>query len=464
MFGKKRKENESKKNNKVVLVGINHAGTSFLKNFRSLNKDAELVAYDRNDNISFLGCGIALWVDGTVKDPNGLFYATPQQLVDMNISVNMKHEVININRDLKKITVKNLETNETFEDSYDKLVYAAGSWPIMPPFEGKDLKGVEICKIYQHANIIKAHADNPEIKNVVVVGAGYIGIELAEAFNKKGKNTTIIDVVDRPVPKYFDSEFTDPLVESMKKHKLNMAFGEKVVKIEGKDGNVTHVVTDKNTYEADLVIVSVGFRPNTNMLEGINKMPNGSIIVDAHMKSSDDDIYAIGDCMAAKFAPTGDYTSIPLATNAVKSGLVAAHALGGKGNLKLNSLVGTNAINVFDQQLTSTGVTEETSKVLGLDVLTSTWEDNDRPEFLNDEGTRRVKCKMVFDRNTRRLLGAQIASYGTENHSEAIFFLALAIEKQMTIEEVAIVDVYFLPHFNKPLNYLLMTALNAPKE
>ncbi|CAF0720656.1 unnamed protein product [Didymodactylos carnosus] len=312
---------------------------------------------------------------------------------------------------------------------------------------------------------MKAYANDETIKKVVVIGGGYIGIELVEAFNRSKKEVTLIDLVTRPVPRYFDVEFTDKLVEDMKAHGVKTAFGERFLKFEGKNGKVSKVITDKNSYDADLVIMAIGFAPNTSLLPNAKKIQNGALIVDEYMRTSITDIYAIGDCVAIPYAPTGQPANIALATNAVRTGLVAAHHIANpKSDLKLPSIVGTNGIYVFDNRLAATGMSEEAAKLAGMDVLSSTFEDNDRPEFMNDEGLERVKCKMVYDAKTRKLLGAQIGSYGKTNHSEAIFYLALAIDKGMTIEQVAIVDLYFLPHYNKPLNYLLQTALNAPRQ
>jgi NADPH-dependent 2,4-dienoyl-CoA reductase/sulfur reductase-like enzyme len=449
---------------KVIVIGTNHAGTSCVRNLRALDSNVEITTYDKNTNISFLGCGIALYVDGTVKNPNDLFYSTPELLAKSKISVKMQHEVIGIDSNAKTVMVKDLVSGKTFTDSYDKLVVAAGSWPIIPKLEGSELKNIEVCKIFQHAELIKQYATNKKIKNVVVVGAGYIGIELVEAFNTSKKNVTLIDLVSRPVPRYFDTEFTDELSKSMKDHKVNLAFGQKLIKFEGKDGFVKKVVTDKATHDADLVILAIGFSPNSSLLPTAEKTKNGAIKVDEYMRTSIKDIYAIGDCSAVRYIPTNDHQNVALATTAVKTGLVTAHHINNeKSPLKIEGLLGTNGICVFGHKLASTGLSEEGAKLLGLDPLVSVFEDNDRPEFMNDKGKERVKCKLVFDRKTRKLLGAQIGSYGEHNHSEAIFYISLAIQKGMTVEELALVDVYFLPHYNKPYNYILMAALNAPK-
>ncbi|NLE64846.1 MAG: FAD-dependent oxidoreductase [Elusimicrobia bacterium] len=447
---------------KIIVVGINHAGTSALRTLLAQNGAHEVVAYDRNDNISFLGCGIALTVGGVVKDVQDLFYCTPLKLEKKGARVLMQHEVIAIDPGKKTVTVRNLATGALFDDNYDKLIYAAGSWPVdVPgiPKEKKDLKNIEICKLFQHAQELIRKADDPVVRSVAVVGAGYIGIELAEAYHQKGKKVTLIDFEQRILPRYFDTEFTDVLQADMRKAGVVLALGQKVVDFEGRDGKVVRVVTDKGGYDADLVIICIGFRPNTELLPAAHKTSNGALIVDEYMRTSLPDIYAIGDAVAMRHAALGVPVQIALATNAVKSGIVAASHINGNEAVRVESVAGTNAICVFENKLASTGLSEDFARHLKIDAGSSYIEDNDRPEFMETFG--RTRIKLVYDKKTLRLLGAQIGSYGEANHSEVIFYLALAIQKRMTLLDIAFTDVYFLPHFNKPFNFVLTAIMQA---
>ena len=446
---------------KVVLVGINHAGTSFLRTVKKLNPGVEVNAYDRNDNISFLGCGIALWVGGEFEDPSGLFYATKEILVnDYKANVFMKHDVIEINTKEKYVVVKNLETNEEFKDSYDKLVYAGGTWPIQIPVPGKDLKNIYMSKLFQHAQKIKAACHDPKVKNAVVVGAGYIGIELVEAFHKAGKKVTLIDMANRVIPRYFDEEFTDPLMATMTKEGVHLALNEGLKEFKGDEhGNVKAVVTDKGEYPGDVVITSVGFRPVTTLLEGkVDLFANKSIVVDEYQRSSNKDVYAIGDCSCLKHSVLGQ-ANVALATNAVKTGIVAAAHIADKFDLPFPGVNGTNAIAVFGYKYSSTGVSEATAEHMKIPYKAVFFKDKDRPEFMHD--CEDVWFKIVYDPKTLKLLGAQVGSNGVANHTEIIFAMSIAISKEMTLPEIALMDFYFLPHFNKPFNFVLKTILNA---
>jgi NADPH-dependent 2,4-dienoyl-CoA reductase/sulfur reductase-like enzyme len=240
---------------KVVVVGINHAGTSAIRTMITQNPKLEVVAYDQNTNISFLGCGIALTVGGIVKDLDSLFYANSEKLSAMGATIKMEHQVLKIDPDNKEVTVKNLVTGDTFTDSYDKLVYAAGSWPIDVPIKNKELKNINICKLYQHAQILIEKANDPLIKKVAVIGSGYIGIELAEAYHQKGKEVVLIDCIARVVPRYFDVEFTNRLQKDMTEAGINLVLGAMVTEyIDDGKGKVCGVITTKGNYDVDLVI------------------------------------------------------------------------------------------------------------------------------------------------------------------------------------------------------------------
>lgn len=216
-------------------------------------------------------------------------------------------------------------------------------------------------KIFSHAKEVKAKALDPKIKNVVVIGAGYIGIELVEAFHKFGKKVTLIDLQERVIPNYFDSEFTDALEKTIREEGVVTRFSEKLVCFESEDGiSVSKVVTDKGSYDADLVILSIGFRPQTTVLPDLEMLPNGALKVDQYQRSlSDKAIYVIGDCAAMKHSATSEYVNIALATNALKTGLVAAKHIANKTDpLIFPGVTGTNAISVFGHHLSSTGFTK----------------------------------------------------------------------------------------------------------
>ncbi|MCK5945767.1 MAG: FAD-dependent oxidoreductase [Mycoplasmataceae bacterium] len=445
---------------KVVLVGVNHAGTSLIRTLKRLDPKAEINAYDMNTDISFLGCGIALWVGGEFKDPQGLFYASKDILEkDFKANVKMEHKVIEINDKEKYVIVKNLKTGEEFKDTFDKLVFAGGTWPIKVPVEGADLDNIVFSKLFKHAQVIHEKNNDKSVKNVVVIGAGYIGMELVEAFHKAGKNVTLVDMSQKVIGRYFDDEFVLPLEATMKKDGINLQMGEKLMKFNGADGKVTSVVTDKGEYKADLVIMAVGFFPLTELLKGkVDMSKSGAIQVNEFQQSSNKDIYAIGDSCELKHHILGK-AHVALATNAVKTGLVAGFHLSGNKDIKFPGVNGTNGINIFGYKYASTGINESSAKVFGFDHAVSYIEDFDRPAFMSD--AEKVSFKIVYDPKTLKLLGAQIGSNGNANHTEIIYTMSLAISQGLTIPELALMDVFFLPHFNKPFNFIILAVLQA---
>ncbi|WP_232695909.1 FAD-dependent oxidoreductase [Brevibacillus daliensis] len=440
---------------KIAVIGCTHAGTAAIVNAAKLYPEAQITVYERNDNISFLSCGIALYVAGVVKDPQGLFYSSPEQLAELGVTTNMLHDVISVDSDNKVLRVRNLNTNEEFEDTYDKLIVTTGSWPIMPNIEGIDLENIVLCKNYNHSNTIIEKAKNA--KNVVVVGAGYIGIELVEAFEMNGKNVTLIDSEERILNRYLDKEFTEVTEADLKSHGITLQLGQTVTKFKGTNGKVSNVITTKGEYDADLVILCIGFRPNTALLQGqVEMLGNGAIVVDEYMRTSKEDIYAAGDSCAIRYNPTGRHAYIPLATNAVRMGtLVAKNLLAPV--MKYMGTQGTSGIKIYDYNIASTGLTEQAASDLDLNVKTVTINDNYRPEFMPDY--EQVLLKVLYDEATRRILGAQIMSKA--DMTQSMNTLSVCIQNEMTIDQLGFVDFFFQPHYNKPWNILNQAGLQA---
>ncbi|EQB86730.1 NADPH-dependent 2,4-dienoyl-CoA reductase/sulfur reductase-like enzyme [Clostridium punense] len=440
---------------KVAVIGCTHAGTAAILNTAKLYPEAEITVYERNDNISFLSCGIALYVGGIVKDPQGLFYSSPNKLAELGVKTKMRHDVISVDTENKKIIAKNLDTNEEFEDTFDKLIVTTGSWPIIPKIEGIDLENILLSKNFYHSNAIIEKAK--DVKNIVVVGAGYIGVELVEAFQMNGKNVTLIDSLDRIMSKYLDKEYTDIAEKAFKDHGVKLALGETVEKFEGKDGKVSKVITNKGEYEAELVILCIGFRPNTELLKGqVDTLPNGAIIVDEYMRTSKEDVFAAGDSCAIKYNPTGKTEYIPLATNAVRMGTLVARNLV-KPTTRHLGTQGTSGIKIYEYNIASTGLTENAAKANGLEVMSVMVQDNYRPEFMPTY--EMVQFKVVYEKESRKVLGAQILSKA--DMTQMANTMSVVIQNGMTIEELGFVDFFFQPHFNKPWSILNMAGLQA---
>ena len=441
---------------KIVVIGANHAGTSAINFLTDLSKDNKVVVFDRNNNISFLGCGMALWIGNQIKGSDGLFYSDKQKLEAKGAKVTMEAEIDRI--DFKKKIVYGKEKNGTaIEESYDKLILATGSLPIVPNLKGMDLENVQQVKIFQNAQDVIEKLKNPEIKNVAVIGAGYIGVELAEAFKRHEKNVTLIDAMPSSLSNYYDKPFTELMDKNLKDHGIKLEYNQMVKEIKG-TAKVEAVVTDKGEYPADMVVVCIGFRPNTELGKNdLETFKNGAYLVNTKQETSVKDVYAIGDCATVLDNSIGERSYIALATNAVRSGVVAAHNASG---IALDSIgvQGSNGINIYDLKMVSSGITVERAKKLGIDVEYTDFEDLQKADFMETNNPP-VKIRIVYNKKTRAVVGAQMAS--TYDMSMGIHMFSLAIQEKVTIDKLKLLDIFFLPHFNKPYNYITMAALGA---
>ena len=437
---------------KVAVIGCTHAGTAAIVNIASLYKDASVTVYERNDNISFLSCGIALYVEGVIKDQAGLFYCSPQKLAELGVTTRMRHDVLSVDFDAKKLRVRNLDTGTEFDDTYDKLIITTGSWPIQPKLENSDLENILLCKNYAHSKEITEKTK--DARRVAVVGAGYIGTELVEAFQVRGKEVLVVDMERQILPKYLDAEFVEAPAKMFASKGVKFALGEAVKGFKGRGGKVSAIVTDKGEYEADMVILCIGFRPNTDLFRGkLDMLPNGAIKVDEYMHTSRPDVFAAGDSATVWSNVKRDYDYIPLATNAVRMGMLVARNLV-RDTTKYLGTQATSGIKIYDLCIGSTGLSEESAKKAGFDAVSVTYSDNYRPEFMPDY--ENVKLKLVFERASRRILGAQIMS--KVDLTPAINTVSVCIQNEMTVDDLAFVDFFFQPHFNKPWNFLNAAA------
>lgn len=440
----------------IVVVGANHAGTAALNTILDNYKDKEVIAFDANSNISFLGCGMALWIGNQISGPEGLFYSNKETLEKKGATIYMETPVDFIDYD-KKIVYATGNDGTKYEQSYDKLILATGSLPIQPNIPGKELKNVQFVKLYQNAQDVIDKLHDSSIQKVAVVGAGYIGVELAEAFKRNGREVVLIDCADTCLSGYFDNEFSTRMSDNLKEHGVSLAYGETVQRIEG-DTQVERIVTDKNCYDVDMVVLCVGFKPNNTLGNGaLELFSNGAFLTNKKQETSIPDVYAIGDCATVFNNATQKTDYIALATNAVRSGILAAHNACGT-ELESVGVQGSNGISIWGLHMVSTGLTATKATKLGYDVAFSDYEDLQKPEFI-EHNNEKVKIRIVYDKTTRIVLGAQICS--NYDISMAIHMFSLAIQEQVAIDKLKLLDVFFLPHFNKPYNYITMCALNA---
>jgi NADPH-dependent 2,4-dienoyl-CoA reductase/sulfur reductase-like enzyme len=441
---------------KIVLIGANHAGTAAANTILDNYPGNELVIFDRNSNISYLGCGTALWIGGQIDGYEGLFYANKETFTGKKAVVHMETEVTGIDFDAKKVHARDSGGGEIVE-SYDKLIIATGSLPIAPAIPGLDLANVEYVKLFQQGQAINRILDDSGVKNVAVVGAGYIGVELAEAVRRRGKNVLLFEAADTCLSSYYDEWFTHDMDKLLEEKGIQLHFGETVQEVKG-DGKAQSLVTNKGKYPVELVVMAIGFRPNTALAkDALETFPNGAYKVNLKQETSKPGVYAIGDCATVYSNALENSAYIALATNAVRSGIIAGHNAGGTP-LESVGVQGSNGICIFDYKMVSTGLNMKNAAKSGFDPACAEFEDLQKPAFIK-EHNHKVKIRIVYDKKTRRVLGAQLASYN--DISMGIHLFSLAIEEKLTIDKLKLLDIFFLPHFNQPYNYITMAALSA---
>lgn len=439
---------------KIVIIGCTHAGTITASQVLSQHPDAEVTIYEKSDNVSFLSCGIATYLGGVAKNIDDMFYSSPEALSQLGAAVHMQHEVTAVDLQKKTLQVKDLVSGEETEDHYDKLMVTTGSWPVIPNLPGIDDPNVYLCKNYNHAQKLFEVAQNAQ--KVVVIGGGYIGVELVEAYSKQGKQVTLIDGNDRLLSKYYDAKYTDIVTKDFEDHQVTLALGELVAGFEPADQGVV-VKTDRGSYDADIAILCIGFRPNTSLFKDqLEFNADGSIKTNAYMQTSDPDVYGAGDSVAVHYNPTNQEAYVPLATNAVRQGIIAGTNLYGN-TMTYMGTQSTSGLQLYDNAMSSTGMTLESAKAAGFDADAVTFEDHYRPEFMPTNAT--VIGTVVWDRSNNKILGAQFMSkLDISMYANAV---SVMIQNHNTIDFMAMVAMLFQPNFDRPFNFINLLGQQA---
>ncbi|REC26005.1 FAD-dependent oxidoreductase [Enterococcus pseudoavium] len=400
-----------------------------------------------------------MYLEGVVKDVNSIRYMTAEEMEKRGVRVFTNTEITKVIPDKHEVEVLDHVSGETRKETYDKLILSPGANPFILPVPGHDLENIETMRGRQDTIDLKLHSVDPEIENVVVVGGGYIGIEAAEAFAKAGKKVTLVDIITRPLGVYLDEEFTDILEKEMTDNGMNLAMEEKVVEFVGKNGKVSKVVTDKGEYPAELVVMSAGVRPNTAWLkDAVELHPNGMIKTDEYMRTSAEDVFAVGDATLIRYNPSQTSVNIALATNARRQGRYAAKNLQ-EAKHPFPGVQGSSALRVFDYKFASTGLNDQMADRLEIKTKSVLLDQDTLMNFVPADMKERMLFKLVYDPETLAILGAQIMS--KKDLTANINAVSIAIQTKFTIEQLAYADFFFQPEFDTPWNLLNMAGLKA---
>lgn len=438
---------------KVIIIGSTHAGTTAASQILQDHPETDVTVYERHNNVSFLSCGISLYLGGQVKRLEDMFFSDPDDLRQLGAKLRLRHDVLKVDAKNKTITCENLETNEIFTDTYDKLIMATGSYVVVPPLFGIDNSRVLLCKDYAQAKAIYETAKNH--KHVTIVGGGYVGVELAESYAETDHDVTLIQSHDQLLNNYVDKNMSDKVTKLLKEHGVHVYLNERVSAFSGDDQVV--VETNKGKHTTDLAIVSTGFVANTDLLRGQVAMDrHGGIIINDYTQTSDPDIYAAGDACVMHYNPTGKTAYIPLATNAVRQGVLAGRNIFGNVQ-KYMGTQATSAMAIFGRTLASSGLPLNRALAAGFDAASVTFHDNYRPAYM--PSTAMLTIDLVYDRKTRRILGAQL--FSKHEVAQSANTISVCIQNKNTIDDLAFVDMLFQPNYDQPFNYLNMVAQMA---
>lgn len=443
---------------RIVIIGGVAAGMSAAAKLKRMKPDYEVVVYEKTDVVSFGACGLPYFVGGFFDDSNEMIARSAEAFIKTGIDLKVFHEVINIDTNSKTLTVENSKTKDTFVDKYDKLMIATGAGSIIPPIKNINLENVTTLKTLDNGFHLKELLNKEENKNIVIIGAGFIGVEAIEACKKLNKNITVFQLEDRILNAVFDKEITDVLQEEIISHKVDLRLNEAVSELTG-NTKVEGIITNKGeTIPADVVIIATGVKPNTSFLKdiGIKMLPNGALIVDEHGKTSIEDIYAAGDCASIKNIVSGEDTYVPLATGANKLGRIVGENLAGKNSVFPGSLA-SSCIKVMNMEAASTGLTEMQAKKLGLNYKAKFITDFNQTTYY--PGRDKIYVKLVYDADTKVILGGQVA--GFKDAVQRCNVIAAAIMGKMTTGQLGMLDLCYAPPFSRTWDVLNVTGLQS---
>lgn len=435
---------------KVIIIGGIAAGMSAATKFKRLSPNDDVVVYEKGDIVSFGACGLPYYVGGFFDDSNEMIARTPEAFREAGVEIHTKHEVTNVDFSNKKVTVKNLNTNEVLEESYDKLMIASGARAIIPPIKNIDLENVVTLKSMDDGNKLRELMSKEENKKIAIIGAGFIGLEAAEAAKHRGKEVTVIQLQDRVLQEVFDKDITDLLEEELRENGVNLLLSETVTELIG-DGKVSKVKTNKREIEADIVILATGVKPNTDFLnwDEIKMIRNGAIVVDKYGRTSVEDVYAAGDCATINSLITDREIYVPLATGANKLGRIVGENLAGQNNSFQGSMA-SSCIKVMDMEAARTGLSEKEVLNLGFNYKTKFITDMNQTSYY--PGRERIYVKLIYDAHTRVILGGQVAGY--KDAVQRCNVLAACIYAKMTTEQLGMLDLCYAPPFSRTWDVL----------
>ena len=441
------------------MVGGDAAGMSAASQARKRRPDLEVVAFERGRATSYSACGIPYWIGGAVDSEADLVARTPEQHRAAGIDMRMRTEVTAIDLDARRVHWRDLEGGREGTEPFDDLVYAVGSVPMRPPVPGIDAENVHGVQVLDDGVALRAELDRDDVQRVVVVGGGYIGLEIAEACRVRGMDVTVVDRSATPVGT-FDPDIGAFLAKAVEGEGIDLVLSDGVAAIDvGPDGRARAVVTASGReLPCDLVVLGLGVRPNVRLAQdaGIPLGVSGGVAVDTRMRTEVEGVWAAGDCVESRHRLSGQRVVVALGTHANKQGRVAGINIGG-GYATFPGVIGTAITKICDVEAARTGLSTSEAELAGYQFVTAHVDSTTKAGYF--PGAQPIRVKMIAERRSGRLLGAQIV--GKEAAAKRIDALAIAIWNEMTVDEVLSLDLSYAPPFSPVWDPVLIAARKA---
>ncbi|HVC94022.1 MAG TPA: FAD-dependent oxidoreductase [Pirellulales bacterium] len=442
---------------KLLIVGGVAGGASAAARARRLSEDSQIVLIERGPDVSFANCGLPYYIGGEITGREKLLVVTPERMqVRYKLDVRVRSSVEAVDRQAKKVRIRELVTQRVYEESYDKLVLAPGAAPIRPPLPGIDLPGVFTLRNLQDMDRIKQRLDDG-VRQAVVVGAGFIGLELVENLARRGIATTVVELQDQVLPP-FDKEMTTPIAEHLATQGVSLLLGQSADGFEPTSDGLSVRLKSGQRLSAQLVVLGVGVRPENKLAvdAGLEVGTRGGIRVNEHLQTSDPDIYAVGDAIEVTDFVTGEATQVPLAGPANRQGRIAADHIFGRA-ARYRGTQGTAILRVFERTAAMTGAAEKVLRRTRLPYRTVYIHPLQHAGYY--PGAEQMTLKLLFDPKTGRILGAQ--AVGGAGVDKRIDVLAVAIQAGMTVFDLEEMELAYSPQYGSAKDPINMAGFVA---
>lgn len=434
---------------KIVIIGGTAAGMSAAVKAKKTDPKAEVVVYEKGELVSFGACGLPYFVAGYFDDATRMIARKKAAFEEQGITVKLYHEALAVDTIQKQVSIRDLQTAKELAVSYDKLLIATGADPQLPPVEKTAYPNLFTLKTLADGKRLKRYLAEQPVTRVTLIGGGFIGVELAEAFLKLQKQVTLIQLDERVLEAAFDPEITEVVSDQLQKAGVALRLSEAVQSFAG-EKTIDEVITDKGRYQTDLVVSAIGVKPATAFLGSeFQKLKNGALIVDHQGKTSVADVYAAGDCATVPDLVTDRPLYVPLATGANKLGRTAGAVMAGKTAQYPGSLQ-TAGLKFLQLEAARTGLTQAQAQKAGIAYKTSVIDDKNQTSYY--PGQKEIRVKLVYDPETLRIIGGQIV--GENGAALRIDVLAQAIAAKQTTKDLGLLDLLYAPPFARTWDVL----------